>query len=138
MRLVMTNKTLGRKAYGSIGHLPNSRVGPKDHHVHEGQARICTVKARDKHDRVIVQEKLDGSCTLWRWSMARSSLLDGQAGPPRHRPTKCISYSPSGSRGRKSGFGPYSVREKDWSENGWLKLTGPGTGCPTNPGSAST
>ena len=63
MRLVMTNKPLGRKAYGSIGHLPNSRVGPKDHHVHEGQARICTVKARDKHDRVIVQEKLDGSCT---------------------------------------------------------------------------
>ena len=59
----MTNKPLGRKAYGSIGHLPNSRVGPKDHHVHEGQARICTVKARDKHDRVIVQEKLDGSCT---------------------------------------------------------------------------
>ena len=63
MRLVMTNKPLGRKAYGSIGHLPNSRVGPKDHHVPEGQARICTVKARDKHDRVIVQEKLDGSCT---------------------------------------------------------------------------
>ena len=59
----MTLKPLGRKAYGSIGHLPNSRMGPKDHHVHEGQACICTVEARDKHDRVIVQEKLDGSCT---------------------------------------------------------------------------
>ncbi len=56
-------KPLGRKAYGSIGHLPNSRKGPGDHSVHEGQARICTVKTRDKHDRIIVQEKLDGSCT---------------------------------------------------------------------------
>ena len=56
-------KPLGRKAYGSIGHLPNSRTGPADHSVPEGQGRICTIKTRDKHDRVIVQEKLDGSCT---------------------------------------------------------------------------
>jgi len=56
-------KPLGRKAYGSIGHLPNSRLGPKDHCVTEGQARICTKKSRDKHDKIIVQEKLDGSCT---------------------------------------------------------------------------
>ena len=55
-------KPIGRKAYGSIGHLPNSRLGPGDHKMTEGQARICTVKARDKHDRIIVQEKLDGSC----------------------------------------------------------------------------
>lgn len=55
-------KPLKQKAYGSIGHLPNSRLGPADHSVHEGQAAICTVKARDKHDRIIVQEKLDGSC----------------------------------------------------------------------------
>lgn len=55
-------KPLGIKAYGSIGHLPGSRMGPADRHCHEGQARIATVKARDKHDRIIVQEKLDGSC----------------------------------------------------------------------------
>lgn len=55
-------KPLGGKAYGSIGHLPNSRLGPADHSVHEGQGVICCVKARDKHDRIIVQEKLDGSC----------------------------------------------------------------------------
>lgn len=54
-------KPLGRKAYGSIGHLPTSRLGKGEHHVHEGQARIATVKPRDKHDRVIVTEKLDGS-----------------------------------------------------------------------------
>ncbi len=59
----MSDKPLGRKAYGSIGHLPNSRLGPGDHMVSEGQARIATVRARDKHDRVVVQEKLDGSCT---------------------------------------------------------------------------
>lgn len=56
-------KPLGIKAYGSIGHLPNSRMGPGDHHVTEGQARIATEKKRDRHDVVIVQEKLDGSCT---------------------------------------------------------------------------
>lgn len=56
-------KPLGGKAYGSIPHLPTSRQGPGDHHCHEGQARIATEKVRDRHDRVIVQEKLDGSCT---------------------------------------------------------------------------
>lgn len=55
-------KPLGMRAYGSIPHLPNSRMGPADHHCHPGQEIICTVKARDKHDRIIVMEKLDGSC----------------------------------------------------------------------------
>jgi hypothetical protein len=55
------NKPLGHKAYGSIPHLPNSRLGPGDYHCHEGQAVICTTKARDRHDRIIVTEKLDGS-----------------------------------------------------------------------------
>lgn len=54
-------KPLGKKSYGSIGHLPNSRLGPGDHKVHEGQAAIACEKVRDKHDIVIVQEKLDGS-----------------------------------------------------------------------------
>ena len=55
-------KPLGRKAYGSIGHLPNSRLGPTDSCISEGQARIATEQTRDRHDVVIVQEKLDGSC----------------------------------------------------------------------------
>ena len=56
------DKPLGQKAYGSIGHLPESRMGPGDHKLPEGQAAIATTKARDKHDVVIVTEKLDGSC----------------------------------------------------------------------------
>lgn len=56
-----TRKPLGGKAYGSIPHLPGSRLGPGDHHCHEGQARILTEKAR-RGDTIIVQEKLDGSC----------------------------------------------------------------------------
>jgi hypothetical protein len=56
-----SRKPLGRKSYGSIGHLPNSRLGPSDSCVTEGQAKICTSKARDNHDTIIVQEKLDGS-----------------------------------------------------------------------------
>lgn len=55
-------KPLNRKAYGSIGHLPASRLDPGDHKVSSGMARICTQRTRDRHDRVIVQEKLDGSC----------------------------------------------------------------------------
>jgi hypothetical protein len=57
----MGRKPLGIKSYGHIPHLPGSRMGPSDHHCHEGQARIATQKARDRHDQIIVQEKLDGS-----------------------------------------------------------------------------
>jgi len=55
-------KPLGAKAYGSIPHLPGSRLGPGDHHCAPGQASIATEKVRDKHDVVICTEKLDGSC----------------------------------------------------------------------------
>lgn len=57
----MSEKPLGIKNYGSIAHLPGSRMGPGDHKCHEGQERICNTATRDKHDRIIVQEKLDGS-----------------------------------------------------------------------------
>lgn len=57
-----TRKPLGGRSYGHIPHLPGSRMGPGDHHCHAGQARICTEEVRDVRDRVIVQEKLDGSC----------------------------------------------------------------------------
>jgi hypothetical protein len=54
-------KPLGHRAYGSIPHLPGSRRGPSDKGLSEQQARILTEKARDKHDLITVQEKLDGS-----------------------------------------------------------------------------
>lgn len=72
-------KPLGGKAYGHIPHLPGSRLGPGDHKCHEGQSVICTEKTRDKHDVIVVQEKLDGSCV----SVARvegSILALGRAG----------------------------------------------------------
>jgi hypothetical protein len=59
----MSDKPLGRKAYGSIAHLPGSRLGPGDHHAHQGQVLIATKRKRDRHDSIVVQEKLDGSCT---------------------------------------------------------------------------
>lgn len=67
-------KPLGRRCYGSIGHLPNSRLGPSDRSVPEGQARICCEKTRDKFDKVFVQTKLDGSC-------CGVALLDGKLVP---------------------------------------------------------
>jgi hypothetical protein len=57
-----SEKPLGIKAYGSIPHLPGSRTGTGDHTCSEGEYTICCKKARDKHDVIIVQEKLDGSC----------------------------------------------------------------------------
>jgi len=56
-----TIKPLGGKCYGSIPHLPGSRVGPGDYTITPGQARILTVKPRDAKDRIIVSEKVDGS-----------------------------------------------------------------------------
>lgn len=53
-------KPLGKKSYGSIGHLPGSRIGPGDHHIDEGQASKI-LGALPKGDLLIVQEKLDGS-----------------------------------------------------------------------------
>ncbi len=53
-------KPLGHKSYGSIPHLVGSRRGPRDYGVNDGQQRICCERARDKHDEIIVQEKLDG------------------------------------------------------------------------------
>ncbi|HEY3242137.1 MAG TPA: RNA ligase family protein [Phycisphaerae bacterium] len=55
------DKPLGHKSYGTIGHLPGSRQGRDDVGIGPGQARICLEKARDRHDRIIVQEKLDGT-----------------------------------------------------------------------------
>ena len=66
-------KPLGGKAYGSIGHLPSSRLGPGDWSIHEGQARIACEKPR-RGDHVIVTEKLDGAC------MAVANI-DGQLVP---------------------------------------------------------
>jgi hypothetical protein len=54
-------KPLSMKAYGHIGHLPGSRIGPGDHKVNDGQAAFCLEKCR-KTDRITVTEKLDGSC----------------------------------------------------------------------------
>jgi hypothetical protein len=54
-------KPLGGRSYGSIGHLPGSRLGPGDHSVNPGQERICLERYRDRHDRVTVTEKVDGS-----------------------------------------------------------------------------
>lgn len=62
MNTIKPPKPLGQRAYDSIPHLPGSRRGPADKGLDEHQARILTEKARDKHDWICVQEKLDGSC----------------------------------------------------------------------------
>ena len=55
-------KPLGRKAYGSIPHLPGSKFGNRnDRGVPEGEDALYLERA-NPGDRVVVQEKLDGSC----------------------------------------------------------------------------
>jgi ATP-dependent RNA circularization protein (DNA/RNA ligase family) len=54
-------KPIGRKNYGSIPHLHNSKLGEGDYYISEGQERILTTKPRDRHDKVLVFEKYDGS-----------------------------------------------------------------------------
>ena len=61
MSAVEKRKPLGGKSYGHIPHFPGSRMGPGDHKCSEDQLRIATEKELDRHDRIIVQEKLDGS-----------------------------------------------------------------------------
>lgn len=55
-------KPLGQKSYGSIPHLPGSRMGEGDHHCNPGMLDLCTARKKRKTDRVIFQEKVDGSC----------------------------------------------------------------------------
>lgn len=57
-------RLLNQKAYGSIPHVygHSSHVGPLDKTISEGQTRIALRMPRDEHDKIIVQEKLDGSC----------------------------------------------------------------------------
>ena len=54
-------KIFNAKNYGSIPHLPGSHLTVGDYTLNDGQAKILTVKTRDKHDTVFVHEKLDGS-----------------------------------------------------------------------------
>lgn len=74
-------KPIGQKSYGSIGHLPGSRKGPKDIGMSASQAAICLRKARDRHDTIIVQEKLDGSnvCVA---NVAGQLIALGRSGHP--------------------------------------------------------
>jgi hypothetical protein len=57
-----TRKPFAGKAFGSTPHLPNSRLGLGDWSCNDGQAKICTERARDQRDVIYVSEKLDGSC----------------------------------------------------------------------------
>lgn len=60
--MTKAEKPLNQKTYSSIPHLPNSKLGPGDHKCSEGQAKIATEKLKkDKNQRIIVTEKLDGS-----------------------------------------------------------------------------
>lgn len=55
-------KPLGRKAYGSIPHINGSLRTDKDSMAHISVQNMLTKKVKNVGDRVIVREKVDGSC----------------------------------------------------------------------------
>lgn len=57
----MPTKILGCKAYHRIPHLIGSHATEGDFFVNKGMNRICTQKTRDPKDKIICQEKLDGT-----------------------------------------------------------------------------
>jgi ATP-dependent RNA circularization protein (DNA/RNA ligase family) len=54
-------KPLGMKSYGSIPHLPGSKTGPKDYCLDDAAAYRVLNKTKEKHDKIQVTEKIDGS-----------------------------------------------------------------------------
>jgi hypothetical protein len=54
-------KPLGMRCYGSIPHLPGSKVGPGEYTIEAQQAQVFLEKVRNRHDLIFVQEKLDGT-----------------------------------------------------------------------------
>lgn len=57
---LLGDKPIGRKAYGSIGHIIGSRLGPNDYSVGQHQTNICTINPG--YRTVYVQPKIDGTC----------------------------------------------------------------------------
>ena len=55
-------KILSIKAYNSIPHLPDSRLGKSERKIDQHKVRMLTSEPVNDRDVVIVQEKLDGSC----------------------------------------------------------------------------
>lgn len=60
--MVIQQKILNGKAFGSIPHMIGSRRGPGDHGINEGMESLLVNDDRLNTSRIIVTEKLDGSC----------------------------------------------------------------------------
>ncbi len=95
-------------SYGSIPHLPSSRLGPSDRSLGGGQVRIATERARDRFDVVIVQEKLDGANV----SVAKVG-------------SELIALTRSGRRTAASPMVQFQWFEAWVQDNGWHKPTAP-------------
>lgn len=116
------DKPLGIKAYGSIPHLPGSKVGVGDHTVSEGQARICTVQTRDRHDRVIVQEKLDGACTSVALVNGEIIPLQRNGSPAKDSPYEHLQLFHHWVKGNEPMFRTV-LREGERLVGEWLAMT---------------
>lgn len=61
IKIMNNRKPLNGKCYGHIAHLRHSRMGPGDHVCNIGDEIRATINVKDKYDRIVVQEKLDGT-----------------------------------------------------------------------------
>lgn len=57
----MESYKLLNRGYGSIPHLSTSCDNSGDKRINQNQENLLTIKTRDRHDEVIITEKVDGS-----------------------------------------------------------------------------
>jgi len=116
-----TNKPLRRKAYGHISHLPCSRLGSGDHHCSPGEAKILLEKTRDKHDKIIVCEKIDGS-NVAICKKDEQIIPINRAGYPAHTANNnCHKTFSQWAYKNQSKFETL-LNEGDWISGEWIAL----------------
>ncbi|WNO10870.1 nucleotidyl transferase AbiEii/AbiGii toxin family protein [Teredinibacter sp. KSP-S5-2] len=55
-------RVLPYKAYRTIQHIKGSRLGPSERSIDINKQHILTIETKQPSDKVVIQEKLDGSC----------------------------------------------------------------------------
>lgn len=128
----------GRKAYGSIGHLPGSRTGPGDHHLDPGQAALLTSRPLAPGAEVLVQEKLDGSCVRAARVGDQILALGRDGSPADSSPNEGRRLWARWAASSARACWPSSTTASAWSASGSPSSTAPATASPTSPSSPLT
>ena len=95
--------------------------GTGEHHVDEGQNQICTQRVRDRHDRVIVTEKLDGANVAVAKSRGTIIALGRSGHPVESSPWEHIQMFGEWVRNNEKRFSEL-LRPRESIHGEWLAL----------------